>query len=148
FLYGLKRLRPAYFGMMFGHIGFAITILGVAMVSIESDERDIRMNIGDQAQVQDYIFVFEKMEGIKGPNYVSDRANFTVLDSETKKVLTYLKPEKRVYIAKNTPMTEAAIDPGIFRDLYVALGENLEGGAWAVRIQIKPFIRWIWIGAL
>ena len=58
------------------------------------------------------------------------------------------KPEKRIYLAKNTPMTEAAIDPGITRDLYVALGESLEDGAWAVRIQIKPFVRWIWIGSL
>ena len=148
FLYGLKRLRPAYYGMMCGHLGFAITLLGVAMVSIESDERDIRMNVGDQAQVQDYTFVFQNMEKIKGPNYLADRANFVVLDSETKKVLTYLSPEKRIYLAKNTPMTEAAIDPGIFRDLYVAMGENLEDGAWAVRIQIKPFIRWVWFGAL
>jgi cytochrome c-type biogenesis protein CcmF len=146
--YGLKRLRPAYYGMMLGHIGFAITLLGVAMVSIESDERDIRMTIGDEALVQDYIFVFDGMEKIEGPNYLADRANFIVLDKETKKVISHLKPEKRIYLAKKMPMTEAAIDPGIFRDLYVAMGEKLEDGAWAVRIQIKPFIRWIWFGSL
>jgi cytochrome c-type biogenesis protein CcmF len=148
FFYGVRRLRPAYFGMMCGHIGFAITLLGVAMVSIESDERDIRLSIGDQAQVQNYIFEFDGMEKIEGPNYIADRASFIVMDSETKKVISYLKPEKRLYLAKNMPMTEAAIDPGVFRDLYVALGEKLEDGAWAVRIQIKPFVRWIWFGAL
>jgi cytochrome c-type biogenesis protein CcmF len=148
FIFGLKRLRPAYFGMMCGHIGFAVTLLGVAMVSIESDERDIRLSIGDQAQVQNYIFKFDGMEKIEGPNYIADRANFIVMDSESKKLISYLKPEKRLYLAKNMPMTEAAIDPGLFRDLYVALGEKLEDGAWAVRIQIKPFVRWIWFGAL
>tara|TARA_R110001592_G_scaffold52649_9_gene161334 strand:+ start:42427 stop:44367 length:1941 start_codon:yes stop_codon:yes gene_type:complete len=148
FIYGFKRLRPAYFGMVCGHVGFAITLLGVAMVSIESDERDIRLTMGDQIQVQNYIFTFESIEKIQGPNYVADRASFTVMDSETKKVISYLNPEKRIYLAKNSPMTEAAIDPGLFRDLYVALGEKLENGAWAVRIQIKPFIRWVWFGAL
>ncbi len=148
YIYGIKRLRPAYYGMVCGHIGFAITLLGVAMVSIESDERDIRLSMGDQVQVQNYIFKFENMEKIEGPNYVADRASFIVMDSDSNKVITYLKPEKRVYLAKNTPMTEAAIDPGLFRDLYVALGEKLENGAWAVRIQIKPFVRWIWLGAL
>ena len=147
-VYGLRRLKPAYYGMMLGHIGFAITLLGVAMVSIESDERDIRLSVGDQAQVQNYIFKFESMEKIEGPNYLADRAYFSVFDKDSNKLIAALKPEKRIYLAKNTPMTEAAIDPGITRDLYVALGERLEGGAWAVRIQIKPFIRWIWFGSL
>lgn len=147
-VYGLRRLKPAYYGMMLGHIGFAITLLGVAMVSIESDERDIRLSVGDQAQVQNYIFKFESMEKIEGPNYLADRAYFSVFDKDSNKLIAALKPEKRIYLAKNTPMTEAAIDPGITRDLFVALGERLEGGAWAVRIQIKPFIRWIWFGSL
>lgn len=148
FLYGIKRLRPAYYGMVCGHVGFAITLLGVAMVSIESDERDIRMTIGDQAQVQNYTFQFEGMQEIEGPNYLADQARFTVFDRDTNKEIAVLKPEKRIYFAREMPMTEAAIDPGIFRDLYVALGEELENDAWAVRIQIKPFIRWIWFGAL
>lgn len=148
FIHGFKRLRPAYFGMMFGHLGFAITLLGVAMVSIESDERDIRLSIGEQAEVQDYIFKFTSMDKVEGPNYLSDRATFDVLDKESGQVIASLYPEKRIYLAKQMPMTEAAIDPGLFRDLYIALGESLENGAWAVRIQIKPFVRWIWLGAL
>lgn len=147
-LYGLKRLKPAYYGMMLGHIGFAITLLGVALVSIESDERDIRLTIGEQAQIQEYIFKFESMKKIEGPNYLADRAYFSVLDKDTHELITILEPEKRIYLAKKMPMTEAAIDPGITRDLYVALGERLENGAWAVRIQIKPFVRWIWFGSL
>ena len=147
-IHGLRRLKPAYYGMMLGHVGFAVTLLGVAMVSIESDERDIRLAIGDQAQVQDYIFKFESINKIEGPNYIADRAYFSVTDADSGKLVTLLKPEKRIYLAQNSPMTEAAIDPGITRDLFVALGESLEDGAWAVRIQIKPFIRWIWFGSL
>ena len=148
YLYGLKRLKAAYLGMVVGHIGFAVCILGVALVSIESDERDIRLAVGDEATVQDYVFTFDSMEKITGPNYIADRAHFIVRDRDTGKQLTLMHPEKRIYLAKNMPMTEAAIDPGLFRDLYVALGESLDGGAWAVRIQIKPFVRWIWLGAL
>jgi cytochrome c-type biogenesis protein CcmF len=147
-LYGLSRLRTAYLGMITGHIGFAVCLLGVAFVSIESDERDIRLGIGDEATVQNYVFKFDSMEKITGPNYISDRAHFIVSDSVTGEKIALLHPEKRIYLAKNMPMTEAAIDPGLFRDLYVALGEPLDGGAWAVRIQIKPFVRWIWLGAL
>ena len=88
------------------------------------------------------------MDKIKGPNYIADRGHFSVSDSQSGKQIAMLHPEKRIYLAKNMPMTEAAIDPGLFRDLYVALGEPLEDGAWAVRIQIKPFVRWIWLGAL
>lgn len=148
FLYGLKRLRAAYLGMIVGHIGFAVCLLGVALVSIESDERDIRLAIGDEATVQNYRFKFDSLDKINGPNYVSDRAHFYVTDATSGKPIALLHPEKRIYLAKNMPMTEAAIDPGLFRDLYVALGEPLDDGAWAVRIQIKPFVRWIWLGAL
>ena len=59
-----------------------------------------------------------------------------------------LRPEKRNYLARRSVMTEAAIDPGLTRDVYLSLGEPLEAGAWAVRIQIKPFVRWIWLGGL
>lgn len=147
-IFGMKRLRASYYGMILGHIGFAVTLLGVALVSIESDERDVRMSIGDQLQVKSYLFVFDSLKHIEGPNYYADRASFSVFDAESKKQIATLEPEKRVYMAKQMPMTEAAIDPGLFRDLYVAMGESLDNGAWAVRIQIKPFVRWIWIGAL
>jgi cytochrome c-type biogenesis protein CcmF len=148
YLYGFRKLRPAYLGMITGHIGFAVCLLGVAFVSIESDERDIRLGVGDEAQVQHYLFRFDSMDKINGPNYISDRGHFIVTDLNSGNQVALLHPEKRIYLAKNMPMTEAAIDPGLFRDVYVALGEPLDGGDWAVRIQIKPFVRWIWLGAL
>ncbi|TNC82426.1 MAG: heme lyase NrfEFG subunit NrfE [Oleiphilus sp.] len=143
---GLKKLRPAYFGMQFGHLGFAVAIAGVALVSLEAEERDIRMGPGDQALVSGYLFDFKTLESVRGPNYRSRQAIFEV--SRNGEHVAILKPEKRTYFSQDNPMTEAGIDPGLFRDIYVALGEPLEGDVWAVRIQYKPFVRWIWLGAL
>ena len=93
-----------------------------------------------------YEFRFEKMDRVNGPNYVSDQATFSVWRSDTR--MTTLRPEKRVYNVSRNVMTEADLDPGLFRDLYLALGEPVGDGAWAVRVHIKPFVRWIWAGAL
>ena len=144
--FALKKLRPSYWGMVLGHIGFAVMIAGVALVSLESVERDIRMTVGDRASVAGYDFHFAKLQNVRGPNYHAQQAWFEVTQDGDS--VSVLKPEKRVYFSQNNPMTEAGIDPGLFRDLYVALGEPLDSGAWAVRIQYKPFVRWIWLGAL
>ncbi len=145
---GLRRLSRAYLGMSLGHLGFAFTILGATLVSVESEERDIRMTPGEQIQVAGYNFVFESLTPYTGPNYQADRATVRVTSSASGAEITTLHPEKRVYFSKNNPMTEAGIDAGLFRDLYIALGEPLNNGAWAVRIQIKPFVRWIWLGTI
>lgn len=132
--------------MVLGHIGFAVSIMGVTLVSLESEERDVRMSVGDQVLVSGYEFKFASLDPVLGPNYKSDRAHFIV--TQNGEITANLYPEKRIYISKGNPMTEAGIDPGLFRDLYIALGEPLDSGAWAVRIQYKPFVRWIWLGTI
>ena len=145
-VYAIRKLRPSYWGMQLGHLGFAVAIAGVALVSLESEERDIRMQPGDSAQLAGYEFFFESLSSVLGPNYKAQQATFRVTDGQ--KLIAVLEPQKRLYFSQSSPMTEAGIDPGLFRDIYIALGEPLEGQAWAVRIQYKPFVRWIWLGAL
>ncbi|HEY5645852.1 MAG TPA: heme lyase CcmF/NrfE family subunit, partial [Pseudomonadales bacterium] len=145
-----KRIRRgslplAYVGMQIAHAGFAVTLLGVALTSQLSEERDLRMAAGDAVSVGDAEFRFLGVSRSEGPNYLADRGEFAVTEGGA----TFpLHPEKRTYLARRNVMTEAAIDPGLGRDLYVSLGEPLEDGAWAVRIQVKPFVRWIWLGGL
>ena len=93
-----------------------------------------------------YVFHFDKIEKQNGPNYAAHTAFIRVMNGDS--MVDVLKPEKRIYMVQGMPMTEAGIDPGLFRDIYVALGEPLEGGAWAVRLYVKPFIRWIWFGGV
>ena len=142
----LKGMSRAYYGMLLAHIGVGITVVGIAMVSIYNEEIDLRMAPGDSVQVKEYTFTFKQLIEHQGPNFVSDRAVIEV--ARNGRVYRELYPEKRVYTVQRMPMTESAIDPGLFRDLYVAMGESLDGGAWAIRIQHKPFIRWIWLGAI
>ncbi|MGH8493448.1 MAG: heme lyase CcmF/NrfE family subunit [Moraxellaceae bacterium] len=144
---GLRRLSRSYVGMQIAHIGLLVTVLGVTLVSTHSMERDVRMTPGDSVTEGEYSFVFHGVGERKGPNYVARRGDIEVLKNG--KTVRHLHPEKRVYNVQRNTMTEAAIDPGLFRDLYVALGEPLEDGqSWAVRVYHKPFIRWLWLGAI
>jgi cytochrome c-type biogenesis protein CcmF len=104
------------------------------------------MSPGDSVEIGGYRFIFEGAEHFDGPNFSSDKGTVRVLQDERE--IAVLHPEKRLYTVQQTVMTEAGIDAGITRDLFVALGESLEGGDWAVRVHIKPFVRWIWLGAL
>lgn len=144
---GVFRLSLSYWGMHLSHLGLVVCALGIVLSSQESVERDLRMAPSEQVSLGDYRFVFEGTQSIQGPNYRSERATLSVLDNEGK-LITRLYPEKRLYLVQQMPMTEAGIDAGFTRDLYIALGEPLGDGAWAVRIHIKPFIRWIWLGGL
>ena len=143
---GLRKLRRSYWGMVLGHLGFALMIVGAVVVSFESEERDVRMQAGDRVTLREYTFSLEGLRLVEGPNYRADQAVFRVMQGDEE--VAVLLPEKRVYFSQTNPMTEAGIDPGLFRDLYVALGEPLGQGAWAVRIQVKSFVRWIWLGAI
>ena len=142
----LRKLPRAYWGMHLAHLGMAVLAVGIAMVAAFTEHRDLRMAPGDSEQVGRYTFQFEGIREIQGPNFTSDQGVITVLKDG--KPYTVMKPEKRLYTARGNVMTEAAIDPGLFRDLYVALGEPLEGGAWAIRLQFKPYVRWLWLGGL
>lgn len=145
-LTGLRSLAPSYWGMQLAHFGLVVCALGVVLTSQQSDERDLRLAPGESLQLGGYSFVFDGAKHFEGPNFTSDKGTIRVFEGD-KQVAT-LYPEKRLYTVQQMPMTEAGIDAGFTRDLYVALGEPLENGAWAVRVHIKPFVRWIWLGAL
>ena len=146
-LAGLRRLTPSYWGMLVAHLGFAAAVLGVVLTSQFAIERDIKMSPGERETLAGYEFRFLEVEGVRGPNYVADEARFAVYRDGRE--LLRLAPQKRRYLASGDIMTEAAIDAGFFRDLFVAMGEPVgEGGAWAIRLHYKPFVRWMWAGAV
>jgi cytochrome c-type biogenesis protein CcmF len=149
------RLVPrAMVGMMIAHLGVAVFILGVTLVRTGEVERDVKMEVGDTTEIGDYVFTFRGAREVAGPNYKA--AQGTIEIREGGGPVTTLHPEKRVYTATQAVMTEAAIDTGIRRDLYVSLGEPIvdkstnasNAGAWVVRIYYKPFVDWIWGGCL
>jgi len=116
------------------------------MVGGFQQEQDVRMEPGDTVVVAGYQFTMKGVQTVQGPNYSAAQGAFDVgVDG---KIFTTLNPEKRTYASSAMPMTEAAIDAGFLRDVYVSLGEPLEGKAWAVRVYYKPFVDWIWGGCL
>lgn len=140
------KLTLSYGGMVAGHLGLAVTLVGIAFSQNYSVERDVRMKAGDSIEIHDYRFTFRDVKDITGPNYRGGVATIGV--TRNGKVEAVLQAEKRFYNSARSMMTEAAIDGGITRDLYAALGEELDNGAWAVRLYYKPFVRWIWAGGL
>ena len=121
-------------------------LIGVAMTSTFGSERSVLLSQGQDISLGNYEFRFEGTRSIQGPNYVGEEATFTVMKGGAE--INVLHPERRIYLATNTPSTEMAIDAGFFRDLFITLGEQKEGGAWSMTIYVKPFVRWIWLGAL
>jgi cytochrome c-type biogenesis protein CcmF len=143
----LKAPSRSYLGMQLAHIGVAVFIIGVTMVKGYETERDVRMDVGDTVMAGGYVFRFDGVSEQQGPNYVAAQGRVTV--SKDGKEVAVLHPEKRQYNASGMPMTEASIEPGLLRDLYVSLGEPIpDSEAWAVRVYIKPFVDWIWGGCL
>lgn len=136
----------SYWGMVAAHLGLAVTIVGIAFSQNYSVERDVRMKSGDSVDIHEYSFTFRDVKEVTGPNWRGGVATIGV--TRDGKPETVLYAEKRYYNTAGSMMTEAAIDGGITRDLYAALGEELENGAWAVRLYYKPFVRWIWAGGL
>ncbi len=145
-LAGWQRLSAGYRGMQVGHAGFVVLLMGVAFVSAFDVEKDVRLAPGESAEVEGYTFRFEEVKTVKGPNYTATKGVFNVYRGE--QLVAELHPEKRLYRVQTSVMTEAAIDGGAWRDLYVALGEPLDDRSWAVRLYYKPLMRWVWAGAL
>ncbi len=145
-LSGLKRLSVSYWAMVIAHMGIAVTAIGIGLTSVYEQQKDVRMLIGDDISVSGYRYQLTAINTFEGPNFSGTRGDITVFNNED--VVAVLQPEKRFYYAARNVMTEAAIDPSLTRDLYVALGEELGEGAWAVRVHVKPFVRCIWLGAL
>ena len=133
-------------GMMIGHLGVAVFIVGVALTSVYSEEKDIRLAPGESYTLGGYDFKFLGAQLFRGPNFQGQRGQVVI--TRDGQLVAELAPEKRNY-QSGMPMTEAGIDAGLTRDLFVALGEPLgTGGAWSLRIYHKPFVRWIWLGSL
>ena len=140
----LAKQSRSYYGMHCAHFGIAVFIVGVTMVNGYETEQDVRMEVGSSVSVGGYDFRFNGVSDVVGPNYQSVMGAIDVLKNE--KFIRSLHPEKRTYNASGMVMTEAAIDTGLFRDLYVALGEPLANDEWVVRVYHKPFVDWIWVG--
>ena len=139
-------IPPASFwGMHLGHMGIAVFVFGVTMVGGFQEEQDVRMEPGDTVMVGGYQFKLIGVRDVPGPNYSASQGSFEVSQNGS---VHMLYPEKRKYFSSTMPMTEAAIDSGFTRDVYVSLGEALEGKAWAVRVYFKPFVDWIWGGCV
>ena len=138
----------AFWGMHLAHMGIAVTVIGIVMVSHYESERDVRMAPGDTVESGGYQIRFLGVEGVAGPNYNAARGNLELIKDG--KLVMPLHPEKRKYLSSAMPLTEAYIDPGLTRDIYVSLGDPLDGGdgAWSVRVYYKPFVSWIWGGAV
>jgi len=142
----LRTQSRSYYGMQVAHLGVAVFIVGVTMVTGYQTEQDVRMEPGSTVNAGGYEFRFIGVSNAVGPNYQAARAE--ILVSRNGKEVERMYPEKRNYSASGNVMTETAIDSGLFRDLYVSLGEPVNAGAWSVRVYYKPFVGWIWGGAL
>ena len=140
------RGSRSYYGMWLAHLGVAAFIIGVTFVSQFDIEKDIRMSPGQAVTLAGYSFRFEGAQTVQGPNYRAQRGTIRVFKDEQEVAL--LHPEKRTYSVQTKPMTEAGIDAGFLRDIYVSLGEPLNGGDWSLRLYYKPFVRWIWLGGI
>jgi cytochrome c-type biogenesis protein CcmF len=146
---GVLQVPRAFWGMQLAHIGIAVFVIGVTLVKGYETEKDVAMAPGDTVQVGGYTARLIGVKGAMGPNYRAAVGDVEL--SKDGQVLRTLHPEKRAYFSSAMPMTEAAIDTGLLGDLYVSLGEPVSqtgvDGAWGVRIYVKPFIDWIWLGA-
>jgi cytochrome c-type biogenesis protein CcmF len=142
----LRQIPRAHAGMLLAHLGVAVFCFGVVMVKAYEIERDVRMNMGDSTTLSGYTFTLRGLRNITGPNYEAVQGLVTV--TRDGRPVASMHPEKRVYRVQQNPMTEAAINMGLTRDLYVSLGEAVDGNAWIVRVYVKPFIDWIWGGCL
>jgi len=148
-LSAIQKLRTqtrSYYGMQLAHLGVAVFIVGITLVTGYQTEQDVKMAVGDTVHAGGYEFKFNGVTQITGPNYIAGRAEMIVSKNGVETLRLY--PEKRNYSASGNVMTETAIDSGLLRDLYVSLGEPVGSGSWSVRVYYKPFVDWIWGGAL
>ena len=141
-----RQIPRGFWGMVLGHFGIAVFIVGVTLTSIYSTEKDVRLVPGETYEMGGYSFEFRGVEETKGPNYTAYRGH--IVATRDGDPVADMHPEKRIYLVQTMPMTEAAIDPGLTRDLFVALGEDLGKGAWSLRIYHKPFVRWLWMAGV
>src|SRR5690606_35512770 len=142
----LRELPGSYVGMLIAHAGVGVFIVGVTLVNAYESEKDVSMSVGSQMEAGGYTFRFAGMEDVQGPNYAAARGRIEV--SRNGRRVSVLHPENRFYAVQQQTMTEAAIDSGVFGDIYVALGEAVADDAWTIRVHLQPFVDWIWGGCV
>ena len=139
-------LSLSQWGMTVAHAGIAVTIVGVTLVSSYESETNVKLSPHEKVEISGYQIEFNGTKHVEGPNYSAEQGQINVYKGDS--FVALLQPERRAYRVQTMGMTEAGIDGGLFRDIYVALGDPLDNGAWAIRVHYKPFVRWIWLGAL
>ncbi|MDP5239204.1 heme lyase CcmF/NrfE family subunit [Uliginosibacterium sp. 31-16] len=142
----LSGIPGSWWGMWLAHLGIGIFIIGVTLVKTLEANVDVTVKIGSNTQLAGYDFRLDGVNEVKGPNYVAAQA--TVSLARDGRQINVLHPEKRIYTARQMPMTESSIDTGLFRDVYVSLGEAVGPDSWVLRLYYKPFVSWIWGGCL
>jgi len=140
------RLTREMWGMSLAHLGIAVFLIGALLVEGLGQQRELAVKVGDSVTLGRHTFRFDGIRPLQGPNYTSDYATVQVLQEG--RIVATLHPEKRRYLAGGQVMTETGIARSVLGDAYVAIGEPLGGNAWALRLYVKPFVRWIWAGAL
>lgn len=143
---GMRGLSLSYYGMQLAHIGVAVMVAGISLTSSYSIEKSVLLQSGESADLGEFNFEIGAARSVSGKNFSGQEVSINV--SKDDMFLTELLPQRRVYFASGTPSTEMAIDAGFLRDLFVTLGEQKENGAWSMTLYVKPFVRWIWLGAL
>ena len=143
---GVKKLSLSYYAMVIAHLGIAAILVGASLTTIYSIERDVRMQEHQTVKLLNYEFTMLSLQQVKGPNYVADEALISV--TQNGEHIADMQPQKRRYYARGSVMTEVALEVNLMRDLYVAMGEPIDEKAWAMRVHIRPFVRWIWLGSL
>jgi len=143
---GLASLPLSYYGMQIAHLGVAIMVVGAALTSVYSTEKSVLLSPGERMSLGGYAFEFAGAKPITGPNFRGMEATLNVYRGD--EFLRELHPERRLYLASGTPSTEMAIDAGFWRDLFVTLGEEKGAASWSMTIYVKPFVRWVWLGAI
>jgi cytochrome c-type biogenesis protein CcmF len=146
FIEKVRTPARSFYGMHLAHLGVAVFVAGVTVVTSYQTEKDVRMRIGDSVTAGGYEFRLDNVSQLRGPNYEAVRADIQV--TQRGALVTTMHPEKRAFIAAQNVTSETAIDRSIFRDLYLSLGDQVEGGGWTVRVYHKPLVNWIWGGAL
>lgn len=146
----LFSVPMAYYGMQIAHFGLAIFVIGATIVSTYEIEKDIKLSAGESVTILDYTFKLNSIKIVEGANYSAAQGDFDLIQNN--QVVNKLYPEKRNYFSSTMPMTEAAIDVGFWRDVYVSLAEPIDKDkpldAWAMRIYYKPCVDWLWLGCL
>jgi cytochrome c-type biogenesis protein CcmF len=140
------RLTPSVLGMSLAHFGVGLFVIGVATVQAFSIETDRALSPGQSIEIGKYTYEMRELRDVMGPNYSAREA--VVVIRRNGDFVAEVRPQKRQYLVQKSPMTEAGIDAGLTRDLFVALGDQIGADTWSVRVQYKPMIRFIWLGCL